>query len=197
MFSKEETMKKDQKVLIGVLSSVLVFTLAMGKANAISDENNLSKNSANDKTTAQAVFLVSKPNSLLKVKKDIDILHKYQNATSLTDKQLKELLYAVGFRGDGLKKAWAVAKKESNGRPLAFNGNSKTGDSSFGLFQINMIKMLGPDRREKYGLNFTAELMNPVINAQIAYHMSNGGKNWIAWNGINSKTKQWMLKFPH
>jgi hypothetical protein len=164
----------------------------------LSDENNLSSTKPSVVATApKAVFLVSKPKSLTKVDKDLKALHKYQNATHLTDRQLKELLRAVGFRGKSLVQAWAVAKKESNGRPLAFNGNAKTGDSSFGIFQINMIDMLGPDRREKYGLNFTAELMNPVVNAQIAYHMSAGGTNWSAWKGITPRTKEWMGKFPN
>lgn len=189
-------MKNDQKFLIGVLTLVFAFSLIMNKANALSSENNLSKQAISESTAPKAVFLVSKPSSLKKVDKDLKVLKKYQNSTFLTDRQLKELLRAVGFKGEGLKKAWAVAKKESNGRPLAFNGNAKTGDSSFGLFQINMINMLGPDRREKYGLNFTAELMNPVVNAQIAYHMSAGGTNWSAWNGMTPKTKMWMTKFP-
>lgn len=190
-------MKNDQKFLIGVLGLIFSVAIFANKANAFSSENNLSKQQEIKNSTAQAVFLVSKPKSLTKVDKNLQVLKKYQNATSLTDRQLKELLRAVGFRGEGLKKAWAVAKKESNGRPLAFNGNVKTGDSSFGLFQINMINMLGPDRREKFGLNFTAELMNPVINAQIAYHMSNGGNNWTAWNGITQRTKEWLSKYPH
>jgi hypothetical protein len=188
---------KNEKFLIGVLVFVLGFTGVMGKANALSTENNLSNNTTIVTPTAhKAVFLVSKPKSLVVVKKDIKVLDKYQNATSLTDRQLKELLHAVGFRGQGLVKAWAVAKKESNGRPIAFNGNVNTGDNSFGIFQINMLRDLGPDRRAKFGLNFSAELLNPVINAQIAYHMSNGGKVWTAWHGITPKTKMWMNKFP-
>jgi hypothetical protein len=190
-------MKNDQKFLIGILGLIFSVAIFANKANAISSENNLSKQAVVKTSTAQAVFLVSKPSSLKKVDKNLEVLKKYQNATSLTDRQLKELLRAVGFRGDALKKAWAVAKKESNGRPLAFNGNTKTGDSSFGLFQINMIDILGPNRREKYGLNFTAELMNPVINAQVAYHMSAGGTNWSAWKGMTPRTKEWILKFPH
>lgn len=193
-------MKKDENLLVGVLAIVLGLTLVMGKANAVSiqgTENNLSKQSISAKTTAQAVFLVSKPKSLVAVKKDIGVLAKYQNATSLTDRQLKELLHAVGFRGHGLMTAWAVAKKESNGQPIRYNGNSKTGDSSLGLFQINMIRDLGPDRRAKFGLNFSAELLNPVVNAQVAYHMSKGGKDWSAWHGLTPKTKMWMKKFSN
>jgi hypothetical protein len=196
LFSKEETMKNDQKFLIGVLAFVLGFTGIMGKANALSTENNLSKTTLIVQPTAEAVFLVSKPKSLVAVNKNLTVLEKYQDATHLTDRQLKELLHAVGFRGDGLKKAWAVAKKESNGRPLAFNGNSNTGDNSFGIFQINMIGLLKDARKDKFGINFTSELLNPVINSQVAYHMSNGGKDWSAWHGITPRTKSWMKKFP-
>ena len=188
-------MKKDQKFFVGILISVLASSLFLNKANAINVENNLSIQTQPVTSTAKAVFLVSKPKSLVSVKKNIGVLSKYQNATSLTDKGLKELLHAVGFRGEGLKKAWAVAKKESNGQPIRYNGNSKTGDSSLGLFQINMIRDLGPERRAKFGLNFSAELLNPVINAQIAYHMSNGGKDWSAWHGLTPRTKAWMEKF--
>lgn len=189
-------MKKDQKLIIGVLASVFAFTIVMGNANALSVDNNLSKPSQISTTTAKAVFLVSKPKSLIKVKKDIGILSKYQNATSLSDRQLKDLLYAVGFRGQGLKTAWAVAKKESNGQPIRYNGNSNTGDSSLGLFQINMIRDLGPERRAKFGLNFSAELLNPVVNAQVAYYMSKHGTNWSAWHGLTPRTKMWIKKFP-
>lgn len=188
-------MKKDENLLIGVLVSVFVLSLFMNNANAVTVKNNLSQPVLTAESTAKAVFLVSKPKNLVKVKKNIGVLAKYQNATSLSDRQLKDLLHAVGFRGIGLQKAWAVAKKESNGQPIRYNGNSKTGDSSLGLFQINMIRDLGPERRAKFGLNFSAELLNPVVNAQVAYWMSSGGDDWSAWHGITPKTKAWMKKF--
>jgi hypothetical protein len=123
-------------------------------------------------------------------------LVKYHNADTLTDLQLVELLSAVGFEGQDLKEAWAVAMKETTGRPLAHNGNRKTGDNSYGLFQINMIDELGIARREQFGLESNAELLNPVVNAQIAYHMSKGGKDWSAWKGLTPRTKEWLSKFP-
>ena len=120
-----------------------------------------------------------------------------------TDEQLAQLLYAVGFEGKALKVAWAVVKKESNGRPLAFNGNSRTGDSSYGIFQINMIGGLGVDRREKYDLRTNTELFNPVVNAEIAFHMSNQGEDWSSWkvgsgyNGVDQERfESWYSKFP-
>lgn len=126
----------------------------------------------------------------------VKTLAKYENAYSLSDTQLVELLSAVGFTGKALREAWAIAKKETNGRPLAHNGNHKTGDNSYGIFQINMLGDLGPIRREQFGLKSNADLLNPVVNAKIAYHMSKGGKNWSAWKGITPRTKSWLKKFP-
>lgn len=124
-------------------------------------------------------------------------LAKFVNADSLTDSQLVELLSAVGFKGQDLKEAWAIAKKESHGNPLSHNGNRKTGDNSFGLFQVNMLGSMGEDRRDKFNLVSNAELFNPVVNAQIAYHMSGGGKDWSAWKGTKTKAVAfWMSKFP-
>lgn len=131
-------------------------------------------------------------------------LEKFENQrTPLTDEELAQLLSAVGFEGKALRTAWAVVKKESNGRPLAFNDNIRTGDSSYGIFQINMIGGLGVDRREKYDLRTNRQLFNPVINAEIAFHMSNQGENWTAWkvgsgyNGTDQKRfLDWYAKFP-
>ncbi len=128
-----------------------------------------------------------------------------EQKTPFTDEELAKLLSTVGFEGRALKVAWAVVKKESNGRPLAFNGNVKTGDSSYGIFQINMIGGLGVARRDKYELNSNKDLFDPVVNAQIAYHMSNEGSNWTSWGvgkfPYNGNTEQsnfnlWITKFP-
>lgn len=108
-------------------------------------------------------------------------LERYALKKTLTDAQLVDLLQHVGFEGNSLRVAYAVAKKESNGRPIAHNNNVKTGDNSYGIFQINMLGELGKQRREKYGLSSNLDLFNPVTNAQIAYHMSGKGKIWTAW----------------
>lgn len=125
-----------------------------------------------------------------------NVFAKYANADRLSDTQLVELLSAVGFTGNQLRQAWAVAKKETHGNPLAHNGNRKTGDNSYGMFQINMLGELGPQRREQFGLRSNADLLNPVVNAKVAYHMSKGGKNWSAWKGMTARTKYWLKKFP-
>jgi hypothetical protein len=192
LFSKEETMIKfieRNKEIISTLSIVALIAVT-SNASASSDldtKNNLSLEQAQTSETAsKEVFLVSKAKKL----------ESFENKVSLTDLELKELLSLVGFKGRELVVAWAVAKKESNGRPLAFNGNHKTGDSSYGMFQINMIDDLGPDRRDKFDINSNAELFNPVKNAEIAYYMTSGGDDWSSWKGITPKTRYWMSKFP-
>ena len=120
----------------------------------------------------------------------------YKPSEMLTDSELIKLLKAVGFEGKALKTAWAIAKTESNARPLAYNGNRNTGDSSYGIFQINMLGNLGDDRKEKFDLRSNVLLFDPVINAEITYHMSNGGKNWTAWKGLTPQVKKWLEKFP-
>ena len=178
------------KEIISTLSIVALVSVFSNAANAtpeLSTKNNLSLEQAQTSdTTSKEVFLVSKEK----------MLESFANKTSLTDLELKKMLSLVGFKGHNLIEAWAVAKKESNGRPFAFNGNESTGDSSYGIFQINMIDSLGPDRRDKFELSSNAELFNPVLNAQIAHHMSNGGENWTAWKGMTPRTKSWMSKFP-
>jgi hypothetical protein len=115
----------------------------------------------------------------------------------LSPHELKDLLYSVGFRGEALRQAWGTAMKESTGRPMAHNQNSKTGDNSYGLFQINMIGNLGPDRLQRYGLSSNEDLFNPLVNAQIAFTMSGGGSNWSPWNGITENTIKWMNQYPN
>ena len=128
-----------------------------------------------------------------------------EQTTPFTDEELAKMLSTIGFEGRALKVAWAVVKKESNGRPLAFNGNVKTGDNSYGIFQINMIGGLGVARRDKYELNSNKDLFDPVVNAKIAYLMSNEGSNWSSWgvgkfpyngNTVQSNFNLWITKFP-
>ena len=147
-------------------------------------------------TTTDAIAPTRAEAQIVQETKTEATLKKYENAHKLTDTELVELLSAVGFKGSDLKEAWAVAKKESNGRPLAHNGNTNTGDNSWGMFQINMIGELGEDRRKRFGLETNAELLDPVVNASIAYYMSRGGEDWSSWHGITPKTKQLMEQFP-
>ena len=177
---------REANVWLGVLTLVICGTVFSGAANATNENNLLIKESVKS-ATQEVAFLVSKDK----------ILEKYENAHKLTDSQLVELLKAVGFKGDKLRTACAIAKAESNGRPFAFNGNSETGDSSYGVFQINMIGKIGPDRREKFNLESNVELFNPVINSKIAFHMTKGGKDWSSWSSVNgTRYQEWYNKYP-
>jgi hypothetical protein len=120
----------------------------------------------------------------------------YKPSEMLTDGELKELLSAVGFEGKALKQAWAIVKAESNSRPMAYNGNRKTGDSSYGIFQINMLGELGIDRKEKFDLKSNILLFDPVINAEITYYMTKGGIDWSSWSSLNgARYKEFLTEF--
>ncbi len=142
---------------------------------------------------------------------DKDPLDGYRNAKTLSQSELIDLLKHVGFKGEGLKVAWAVAMKESNGRPKAHNDDLSTGDDSYGIFQINMIGGLGQDRIEKFQQNGidiqkTRELFDPVTNAQAAFYMTARGTNWGSWgygpeaydgDPSEPKIEYWISKFPN
>jgi len=150
-------------------------------------------------TVVPAQALKVQPKTEVQLKQET--LEKYSNTVykpseKLSDIELKELLAAVGFEGKALRTAWAIAKRESSGRPLAYNGNRKTGDSSYGIFQINMLGDLGIARKEKFDLRSNILLFDPVINAEITYHMTKGGTNWSAWKGLTQRAKEFYLKFP-
>jgi hypothetical protein len=73
---------------------------------------------------------------------------------------------SAGFSGDELVAAVALAGRESGFNPRAFNGNSGTGDKSYGLWQINMIDSLGPSRRKSLGISNNDQLFDPNTNAK-------------------------------
>ena len=194
-FSRRYFTMRESSVWLGVLTLIVGSTVFVISANAINKdsllanetENNLLIKEPEKLATQKVAFLVSKEKKLA----------NYENAHNLTDGQLVDMLRHVGFKGGALRSACAIAKAESNGRPLAFNGNVKTGDNSYGVFQINMIGKLGADRREKFELDSNAELLNPVVNAKIALHMTKGGTDWSSWSSVNGKRYQeWYNKYP-
>ena len=92
--------------------------------------------------------------------------------------QLIKLAQQVGFKGNNAAVAASVAMAESGGNSMAHN--KKRPDNSYGLWQINMIDDLGPDRRRRYNLKSNDDLFDPLTNAKVAYKMS-GGSNFGAW----------------
>jgi hypothetical protein len=86
----------------------------------------------------------------------------------LSPREILALALTAGFSGDREEAviATAIALAESGGDPSAHNPDPP--DNSFGLWQINMIGDLGPDRRRKLGLSRNDELFDPSINARAA-----------------------------
>lgn len=194
-----------------ILAVVSMMIVASSATMAVALENKVQEVVATEQVatskTVVPMALMTEPKEPKKEVRKTKPLSYFENKTNLSDIELVWLLEAVGFRGQDLKEAWAIAKKESSGRPLAFNGNRLTGDNSYGIFQINMIDSLGEDRRDKFDLDHNADLFNPVTNVQIAFHMSNGGENWSAWHiGKDAYTstsgkhyakfQEWLSKFP-
>jgi len=182
--NKMLNIRKEQTKL-EVIAVMAVYVLLIGGAP-------FAVNAWADQTTDGATVTVEAPK---------DPLADFRDAKSLDKVELKELLQAVGFEGKALRTAWAVAMKESNGRPKAHNDDIGTGDDSYGIFQINMLGDLGIDRREKFNLLNNKELFDPVRNAQIAFHMTNGGKDWSSWkvypNQINGERfENFYKEFP-
>jgi hypothetical protein len=174
-----------KKVVTAILSCALVF----GGLLAFNHFKVSAQAVSIDRAETQRLLALEKPT--------VKIKEKYKRHEQLAPKELKAILYEAGFRGKNLKEAWAVAMKESTGRPRSHNDNPNTGDYSHGLFQINMIGSLGPARLKQYKLDSNKDLFNPLTNAKIAFQMSNGGKNWSGWNGIDSSTTKWFSEYPN
>ena len=99
--------------------------------------------------------------------------------------------------GKGLKREEAITMAaimmaESGGRPDALNNNPRTGDLSYGLFQINMIGNLGPARMKQFGLRSADDLKDPSKNIDAAVQIlrSSGLGAWGAYT--NGSYKQFL-----
>lgn len=106
---------------------------------------------------------------------------------------LIKALYRDGFKTKkSLETAFAIALAESGGRSMAYNGNAKTGDDSYGLFQINMMNNdpnspnMGNNRLKQLHLASNAALFNPETNVQAAYKISNKGTWFTPWSTYKS-----------
>lgn len=90
-------------------------------------------------------------------------------ATRLTAAQIYALARGAGFNPQEAEVMTAIALRESAGNPTAHNPDSTTGDNSYGLWQINMLGSMGPQRMKAYGLSRYEDLFDPATNARAAY----------------------------
>jgi hypothetical protein len=100
--------------------------------------------------------------------------------TKLSAEQIARHAYEAGFRGQGLTTAVAVALAESGGRTTAHNATPP--DDSYGLWQINMLGALGPERRHQYHLKSDDALFDPATNARVANSISSDGHDFTPWS---------------
>jgi len=97
---------------------------------------------------------------------------------NLSKDEIRKYASAAGFTGNNLDIAVAVALAESGGNPQSHNAVPP--DDSYGLWQINMLGGLGPDRRAKFNLKSNSDLYDPATNARVAFGIWQGS-GWKAW----------------
>lgn len=104
---------------------------------------------------------------------------------TLTASQIASLLRQQGVSADKIPTMTAISLAESSGNPRAFNPNASTGDKSYGLFQVNMLGGLGPERMKQFGLKKEEELFDPAVNARAAKKIleSQGLGAWSVYKG--------------
>jgi hypothetical protein len=92
--------------------------------------------------------------------------------------KVAQAAHGAGFRDQTLVTMVAIARAESGWDPRAHNPNPP--DNSFGLWQINMIGALGPERRKLLGIDSNEELFDPATNARAAklIHKQQGFEAW-------------------
>jgi hypothetical protein len=110
--------------------------------------------------------------------------------------QLVQLATAAGFAQNEIPTMVAIAMAESGGNSRAHNPVPP--DNSYGLWQINMIDTLGPDRRKRYGLSSNEELFDPATNARVAKRIRDeqGLTAWTTYSGGAYKKFLSMVQMP-
>ena len=111
---------------------------------------------------------------------------------SLPVSSLGGLARSAGFSTEQAVIMAAIAMAESGGRAKAHNDNRSTGDDSYGLWQINMIDRLGPERRRQFGISGNAALFDPTTNAKAArkVYLSQGFGAWSVYK--NGAYRQYL-----
>lgn len=100
----------------------------------------------------------------------------------LTTRAIFETMVTAGFPGKVAIAVTAIALRESEGDPAAFNGNTATGDRSYGLLQINLFQST-EKLMKLFGITDERQLLDPAINAHAGFMLWNhNNKNLdIAW----------------
>ena len=126
------------------------------------------------------------------------VLEEIDITQPIAQPNLERLALEGGFTPEQAQIMAAIAMAESSGMARALNDDLKTGDNSFGLWQINMIDTpdykLGEERRGKLGIKNNDELYNPAVNVRAA-KMIFDEQGFDAWSVYKSGAyKQFLPK---
>lgn len=80
--------------------------------------------------------------------------------------EMVNLAQQAGFNNEQAAIMGAIGAAESSGNPKAHNPVGK--DNSYGLWQINMLGKMGPERRKEFGIESDEQLWDPIINSKAA-----------------------------
>lgn len=111
--------------------------------------------------------------------RDFDDYIMLGDLSGLSYGQLVALAQSAGCSSAAARIAAAIALAESSGNPGAHNPVPP--DDSYGLWQINMLGRLGPERRAAFGLSANSQLLDPAVNARAMYAVSGGCRSWQPW----------------
>jgi hypothetical protein len=93
---------------------------------------------------------------------------------------IARVAFDAGIRDlSALTAAVAIALAESGGNERAHNATPP--DDSYGLWQINMLGALGPERRSRFNISTNEALYDPLTNAKAMVSISSGGTNFKPW----------------
>lgn len=105
--------------------------------------------------------------------------------SALSPQQIASVLRSAGFADQEIPEMTAIALAESGGRPNAHNPNAATGDNSYGLWQINMLGGMGPERLREFGISSNEQLFDPLTNARAAKRIRDS-QGFGAWSVYKS-----------
>jgi len=92
---------------------------------------------------------------------------------AMSPRDLNGLLVQAGFTGESLRTAWAVAMRESSGKPDVLSKVNSNGTRDHGLFQFNDV--------HSKSIDLARAKSDPLYAATEAFRMSKGGKDFSAW----------------
>jgi len=115
---------------------------------------------------------------------------------TITQQEAYSLALQAGFNPAEAKIMAAISVAESGLNTNAHNTNSATGDNSYGLWQINMIGALGPERQKLFGIRSNNELFDPLTNAKAAYaiYKQQGFNAWSVYK--NNSYSKYLNNIP-